>query len=379
MLIGIDASRAFVNERTGTEEYSYQLIKEMVRLLSSKNDELVLFVRPGARLPSWSKKKRVYIREIKLPYLWTQLGLAASSWGRYGKRKRRLDVLWVPAHTLPVLRWPGLKTVVTIHGLEYQWLPEYRNLLQRWYLPLSTYYAARQADKLIAVSQNTKNELVAETGIEGAKVEVVMEGVVSRIEQQASRATRESVLRQYQLEKGSYILFVGSLQPRKNLSSLIEAFALSKVCRKGWKLVIVGGKGWMSEEIFASPGKNGVQERVVFTGRVSEEAKWSLIEQAGIYVQPSLTEGFGLPVLEAMKMGVPVISSDGGALSEVVGKSGVVVRLGVGFEKRLAKQLDQLANNHKLQKSLSEAGKKRVGELSWKRAATGTLSVIKSL
>ena len=155
MRIGIDASRAFGQQKTGTESYSYELITQLLKLPEAKNHTWILYTKEN----------------IKLPYLWTQLGLAYRTW------TDNLDVLWVPAHTLPIFARPGLKKVVTIHGIEYEWLPAYENWLQRWYLPLSTQYAVMSANKIIAVSEFTKQQLINRLNADADKISVIHEGI----------------------------------------------------------------------------------------------------------------------------------------------------------------------------------------------------------
>lgn len=169
-----------------------------------------------------------------------------------------------------------------------------------------------------------------------------------------------------------YILFVGTVQPRKNLVALIEAFSHTDLD----KLVIAGGVGWMAEEILQAPSKFGVQEKVVFTGRVSDPELRKLYLGALMYVQPSITEGFGLPVLEAMNHGVPVITSDGGALSEIVGQAGMIVKLKTDFVGELTKTIKRLVSDQRLRKRLIAMGYERVKEFSWDKAAKTTLEVI---
>ncbi len=170
MRIGIDASRAFVPNRTGTEEYSWRIIKHILALPEARKHTWVLYTR--GVIPSEVEGSLrlagaavgMTIRRINMPFLWTQVGLAGRTW------LDGLDVLWVPAHTLPVLRKPGLKTVVTIHGIEYEWLPAYENALQKWYLPWSTVYAVSSATKVIAVSEFTKRQLVERLGADERKI-----------------------------------------------------------------------------------------------------------------------------------------------------------------------------------------------------------------
>lgn len=368
MIIGIDCSRAFTSQKTGTENYSYYLVKHLLGLPAARQHSFVLFIRPNSLLPDWTRQKNVQIKLIQFRFLWTQLGLAWATWST------PLETLWVPAHTLPILRKPGLPTVVTIHGLEYQWLPEYKNLLQRWYLPLSTFYAAKYASKLIAVSQFTKDQLIKELHTNPKKVKVIHEGV--EIEERDETKGVHTTLSRYALQEKRYLLFVGTVQPRKNLVALIRAFAQLSTDNASYKLVIAGGIGWMAEEVLSTPLAYGVQERVIFTGRVEEAVLRDLYRSAAAYVQPSLTEGFGLPVLEAMASGVPVIVSDGGALPEVVGRAGIIVKLSAQFVRDLSTAIAQLLGDPRQQKKLVTMGYKRVGELSWERASKQTLEVL---
>lgn len=374
MVIGIDASRAFVSDRTGTENYSYHLINEMLRLPESKTHTFILFIRPNSTLPNeLVGYSNVIVKEVKWRYLWTQLGLAWETW-----QNPAIRVLWVPAHTLPVMRNPRIKTMVTIHGLEYQWLPEYKNLLQRWYLPLSTMYAAKYADKLIAVSQFTAKQLVKELHTNSKNIKVVYEGVAIHTPSVKGVHT-PGVLDRYGLQSKKYILFVGTIQPRKNLPALIAAYALLSRELPDYKLVIAGGVGWMAGDTFRAIAQQQVLDKVILTGRVSQAVLDQLYAGAAVYVQPSITEGFGLPILEAMKYGVPVVSSDGGALTEVVGSAGSVVPLRGNtsiFINQLAREMRRVVGESAKRKKMIAAGKKRARSFSWSKAAKDTLQVL---
>ncbi|MCE7898053.1 glycosyltransferase family 1 protein [Candidatus Microgenomates bacterium] len=373
MLIGIDASRAFVDERTGTENYSYELITQMLRLTTAKKHTFVLFIRPNVKIPKeLDGYSNVTVKLINFPVLWTQVGLALETW------VTKLDILWIPAHTLPVLRNRSIKTIVTIHGLEYKYLPQYNNLLQRWYLPLSTYYAARRADRLICVSESTKRDLIAETGIDIEKTTVIYEGA-DMDRKSVGLLIRKAVMERYGIEDKKYILFVGTVQPRKNVGSLITAFAIVRQAHPDYKLVIAGGIGWEAEQDLAAPDKLGISDRVIFTGRVSPELLQALYQGASVYAQPSWTEGFGLPVLEAMAHKAPVVVSSGGALPEVVGDAGIIVSLDGGrrmFVSRLASAISDLLNDPRSRELLKQRGLERVRQFSWKSAADQTLKYL---
>ncbi len=397
MVIGIDASRAFSEGKTGTENYSYHLITHMLRLPEALTHNFVLFTRPNAMVPSEiDRYSNVIVKEVKWRYLWTQVGLAWSTREKFSNLQfsnSQIEVLWVPAHTLPVLRRPGLKTVVTIHGLEYQWLPEYKNWLQRWYLPLSTFYAAKSADRLILVSKFSAKQLLETTQIDKKKIKVIYEGVVLQqmTNHKFSNSQIEETLEKYGLRSKKYILFVGTIQPRKNLVALIEAFSRFNAGQNGasgrdYKLVLAGAVGWMAEDVLQAPGRYDIADKVVFAGRVDELVLRELYLGAAVYVQPSITEGFGLPVLEAMASGVAVISSDGGALTELVKDAGVIVKfsnqkfsnsqIDEGFTKQLAEAIKRVISNKLLQKKLASMGLKRVKDFSWEKAAKDSLEVI---
>lgn len=372
MRIGIDASRAFVMNLTGTERYSYEVITRLLALPEAREHTWVLYVRPNLKFEIRNLKLNRILRAsranfkfkiVNLRYLWTQVGLAARTW------IDKLDVLWVPAHTLPVLRKPGIKTVVTIHGIEYEWLPAYENRLQRWYLPLSTEYAVRSSEKIIAVSEFTKRQLVERLGAPADKITVIHEGVSFKV---APFKALKGVtfLRKYGLRSKEYLLFVGTVQPRKNLERLIEAFSRLSTQDSKLKLVIAGKLGWGYEKVLELAKKHGV----TMTGYISDADRYSLLQNALVYVQPSVTEGFGLPVLEAMAVGVPVVSSNGGALAEVVGDAGLL--FDPLNEEDICHKLSLVIDSHSLQNELIKKGNKRMREFSWEIAARETYSIL---
>jgi glycosyltransferase involved in cell wall biosynthesis len=357
MRIGIDASRAFVDQATGTERYSWEVIHRLVTLPEARSHEWVLYVKGNVREQF---PENVQVVEIKLKYLWTQWGLAMRTW------IDRLDVLWVPAHTLPVLKRWGLKSIVTIHGIEYEWLPAYENWLQRWYLPLSTIFAVRVATKIIAVSHFTAQQLVERLNADEKKIHVVHEGVSKKEEGGDGR-----VLTKWGLRKRGYVLFLGTVQPRKNLERLVDAY--SKLNGgKELRLVIAGKLGWGYSGVMKKA--QAISDRVITTGYINETERYTLLRYALVYVQPSITEGFGLPVLEAWQFGLPVVSSRGGALSEVVGHAGLLFDpLNV---EEITNQLQRVMDDARLRNELIRLGKDRVNEFSWDKTAKETYNIL---
>lgn len=375
MIIGIDVWRAFLDDKTGTERYSYEILKALLGLEKSRQHQFRLYCKKidqGFVVPDWAKTENVVIKEINWPRLWTQGGLAIEC------LIRPPDVLFIPAHTLPLIRRPRLKTVVTIHGLEYQYLPEYYQFPQKLYLNKSTEMVAKYADRIIAVSQWTKKQLIEQLGAKASKIKVIHEGVGDRFVKRQSNETRgvnkqwlRQIKKKYQLGE-RYILFVGTIQPRKNLVRLIEALAGIK--DKKIDLVIAGKKGWMYQEILKAPSRLGVANRVKFVGRVADADLPAIYAGAEIFAWPSLMEGFGLPVLEAMAMGIPVVTSNRGALPEVAGKAALLVEPEQTAD--LVKAIDLLIDNQDLRQGLREKGYRQVKKFSWEKAAEKTLKLL---
>lgn len=368
MRIGIDASRAFLDQRTGTENYSYQIIKHLLALPEVSSHEFILYVRSNFQFSIFKFQSIFQIPNFKfqiipLRYCWTQIGLATRTW------IDNLDVLWIPAHTLPVLRKPSLKTVVTIHGIEYEFLPQYENWLQRWYLPLSTKYAISSANKIIAVSEFTKSQIIEKLGGDPKKITVVYEGTTPNF--QFTSTNLQIILKKYNLQKQKYILFIGTIQPRKNLKRLIEAFKkLENYLKiKNCKLVIAGKLGWNYADLPIDKYPN-----IIFTRYVDDKTRNILLHNALAYVQPSITEGFGLPVLEAMNAGVPVVSSSGGALAEIVGEAGVLFDPFDGDD--ISHKLSLVINSHSLRKQLIKKGYNRVKKFTWNQAAVQSYNIL---
>lgn len=353
MVIGFDGSRAFTDKKTGTENYSYNLLKALAKI-DQKNLYIVYLRTQGLALQGWPNNFKFQV--INWPRLWTQGGLALKTF------EEKLDVLFVPSHTLPIVRKPGLKTVVTIHDLGSQYLPQMHQFKQRAYLRLMQSYQLKTASKIIAVSKATKDDLVKKVGLDPEKIEVVYEGY-----------DREKFKIDTQVDSLiPYFLFVGTIQPRKNLERIIRAFA--KI--KDKNLVIAGLKGWLSDEIYKLPKKLGIESRVKFLGYVPDEKLPALYSGAEAFLFPSLFEGFGLPILEAQACGCPVITSNISSMPEIAGKGAVYVDP-YSVDDIVDGVIKCQMSNVKSQ--MIKAGFENVKRFSWKKCAEETLKVLEEI
>lgn len=357
-LIAIDASRAAQSHRTGTEGYSLSIIRALTAL--GQDHRYDLYFRdepPRDLLPAYPN---VTYRVIQRPRLWTHTALGPAV------RHSRPDVFFVPAHVIP---WPGVgdvPAVVTIHDLGYLRFPGSHPLIDRLYLDWSTRHSARTARRVIAISQATADDLIELNGVPRQKVRVVHSGV--------DEAMVAAPLPERFGISGSYILHVGSLHPRKNLARLIEAFALIKDTLGGLQLVLAGRPGWEYGRLLEKIDELGLAGRVILPGYVSDEERSALYRGARVYAFPSLYEGFGFPVLEAMAHGAPVVCSNTSSLPELVADAALTVDpLDV---QGLAEAVEQLLVDETLRRDLVQRGFRRVELFSWESCARSTLDVL---
>lgn len=360
MVYGFDGSRAFVSNRTGTENYSFQLLKA---LKIDKKNKYIVYLRPFANVKKQNWPSNFHFTTLDYPYLWTQIGLALQTF------KDHLDVLFVPAHTLPIIRKPGLKTVVTVHDLGSEYLPQTHQYKQRLYLGFMQKAQLKTATRIIAVSQATKNDLVKKIKLNQEKIDVVYEGYDKNLFKPVRNDLLVNSLKQYDLKPKSYFLFIGTIQPRKNLDRIIKAFSKSNVN----KLVIVGQKGWLSEEIYKLPKQLGVEDRVKFLGFVPEKDLPILYSGALALIFASLFEGFGLPIIEAQACECPVLTSNLSSMPEIAGKEAILVD--PYSENDIVEGMDKIQNSQ-LRSKIIKAGLVNINRFSWERCARETLEVL---
>jgi glycosyltransferase involved in cell wall biosynthesis len=340
---------------TGTENYAIQLIRALIRL--DTQHEIVLYFRdiPPANL--FPAADRVTYRVIPFPHGWTHLRFAAEL------RRDRPDVTFVPAHTLPIF-FPG-QAVITVHDLGFKYFPQAHPRWQRWYLDWTTRYSAQRARVVLADSQTTADDLCRFYGITHDKVHVVYPGI-DRLVIGDIGALRQK----YRLPE-RYFLFVGTLQPRKNIARLVEAYKmwLQQNPDEQTGLVLAGSKGWLYD-----PAWTQDVDGIYLTGYVDDADKGALYAGALALVFPSLYEGFGFPVLEAMQCGTPVIASNTSSLPELVGEAGLLVDpLSVNA---IVNALCRVSSEASLRGKLVGQGYVQFARFTWVEAARKTLSAL---
>lgn len=362
MLIGIDASRTTAGHRTGTENYSLHLIRELLTIGADHRFRLYFNRPPPEDLIPGRFERRV----IPFPRLWTHVRL---SWEMI---KQPPDLLFVPSHVLP-LAHPA-RSVVTVHDLGFLYHPEAHTLSQNLYLRWSTRHNARSATRVLADSQATRQDLMRAYGIPSEKIVVVYPGRDEDLSPVTDPDLLASTRARYGISQ-TYLLFVGTLHPRKNLVRLVRAFGASVATgHPSVQLVLAGRKGWLSDEIGTEVRKLGLGERVLLPGYIPDDDLPALMSGALVFVFPSLYEGFGLPVLEAMACGTPVVSSEVSSLPEVAGEAALLVD--PLDTDALAETLLRIVEDADLRRDLVTRGLQQVQRFSWRRCAQETLQVL---
>jgi glycosyltransferase involved in cell wall biosynthesis len=372
MILSIDGYEANTGSRVGIGRFAYEMlvgIHEEIRAGKSAFATARIYMpsAPISDLPAASDRWQYILG--KPQKLWTFLGLP---W-RLRSDMPQADVVFSPTHYVPrFVRTPRVFSIMDVSYLHYPELFTKKDLYQltKW-----TEYSVRHSEKIITISEYSKHAIMEAYNLASDRVVVVYPGMSMRVSKNTPKQT-VSLVSKYGID-GPYILSVGTLQPRKNFVRLIEAF--SRLEDKSTTLVIVGKKGWMYEEILSAPSVYNVKDRVKILDFVEDDDLALLYSKAECFVLPSLYEGFGLPVLEAMVYGCPIVVSQVSSLPEIAGEAAIYVdpmkveSIASGMSEALK------SRGTKEEKNRVQIGKKRVDLFSWKEAAKKVLSVLEEV
>jgi glycosyltransferase involved in cell wall biosynthesis len=353
----------------GTTRYAARLAEALshvsdinLRMLSLYRAEVIARLAQERQCPAAESIPSRLPRQLH--YLLWLTGWAGRSAGMMNDA----DVVHVPWLAAPPHGRAPL--VVTVHDLVFLRFPEYLNRRTRWLARMGLRQAIREANAFIAVSYSSANDLIQLTGIRKEQVYVVPEAADAYFRPVPVFQLRE----RYKLE-GPFVLYVGTLEPRKNLTGLVRAFAALDM--PGLKLLIAGKKGWMYQELFATVEALGLTSRVVFTGFVPDSDLPALFSAAQVFVYPSLYEGFGLPVLEAMQCGAPVITTSVSSLPEVAGEAALLVA--PDDVRGLTDAIRRVLTEPGLREELRGRGLEQSRRFSWSKTADLTAEVYRQV
>ncbi len=370
MRIGINGhllSFAETYRQAGVSRYIEALLQTLPQV--APDDELVVFTGPVNAQDEQQFDGKIEWHHSRLP---TASPLVRIAWeqtlGPLATRRSRVDLMHFPVNVVSVP--PSVPQVVTVHDLAFHHFPEQYPAAKQRYLRLMTRLSVRRAQRVIAVSESTRQDIIGLYGCPPEKVVTVPNGVGSEMQ-----VLPADMVAQFRREQGlpeNFMLFLGTLQPRKNLETLLRAYA-TITDKVDWPLVVAGATGWQFDRIFALVRQLGLEERVRFAGYVAGEQLPLWYNAASLFVYPSLYEGFGLPVLEAMACGTPVIAANTSSLPEVLGDAGLMAD--PRDTRGLAAAMLAVAQDSDLRQQLGRRGRERAQGFSWTRTAELTVEV----
>lgn len=343
--------------RAGIHQYIYQVLRHLPRdafeyQVHTRFEGLDGLQLLGTAVPTERRLARIVWEQMVWP--WHIL-------------RQRPALLHGMAFATPL--FTAVPSVVTVYDLSFLHFPERFPKLQQKYLAAQTRLACRRARRVITISESTRQDVHTFLGVPLSRIDVVVPGLDS-----AYRPQDEAAVARFKAEKGingRFILHVGTLQPRKNIETLIEAFA--QLDDDAIQLVLVGGKGWLFNDIFARVQQHRLEERIIFTGYVPDEELPLWYAAADLFVFPSVYEGFGMPVVEAMACGTPVIAANSSSIPEAAGDAGMLFDPFSPLD--LTERMENVLHNPQLSDKMRQLGITQARQFSWERAGRETAVV----
>lgn len=372
MLIGIDATRANKPEKTGVEWYAWHLIQELKKITQGDGNSWVLYTREPLRDELSALPENWYeVRAKWLPKrMWTQVRMSWEMW------RRPADVLFVPAHVLPPIR--PEKSVVTVHDVGFRRMPHLYKQADKRYHEVTTRNIVKTSARIITVSEFSGKEIVNLYKADPSRIAITPLGIDHDVYKPFDDPSKvEAVLRKYQIPK-PYFFYIGRVDKKKNIVNLVKAFDAFKVHRglgDPTNLVLAGKPGYMYGEIRKQIKASPYKEQIIELGYTPEEDVPALINGARAYLQVTWYEGFGIPPVQAMACGVPVIAADNASLPEVIGEGNALFVPPDGIDKT-ARAMERLITDKELVESLRKKGIERAKNFTWEAMARKTLPVL---
>jgi len=363
MKIGIDI-RETKNEKAGKGYYSFHLVKALL-VLDTQNE---YFLYTNSETKDFQNCKIKVINKKGL--FWHKKVLSDAY-------SENLDIFIAPtSYIIPAIHNPNkIKVLITVHDLIAFLYPKNHSKKAILTERLTLKHALKKVRKILSVSQNTKKDLIKQFGVKENLIEIIHNaasdsfGIIEHDQCESFRKTKNL--------PEHFILGVGTIEPRKNYQTLIEAYSKITAHHQDVKLVIAGKKGWKSNTIFEKVKKLQLENSVIFLGYVTENELAKLYNLATIFAYPSLYEGFGIPTLEAMKCGCPVVTSSTSSLPEVVEDAALLIN--PNSVNDLTNALHKLLSTPSLNEELRNKGFKQYKKFSWETSARKLLAIMNQL
>ena len=385
--IGIDVRCLVEGRRTGVEEYTFNLLENLLKV-DLKND-YVLFLNslrpPKTELVWLEKYPNVSVKKFRYPNKILNFLFWYFRWPKIDRMLGGVDVMFFPNIIFGSVS-KKVKTLLTIHDLSFERYPETFSWVRRlWHSFINPKKLCEKADKIIAVSQSSKDDLVSLYGIKEEKIKVIHSGINEKFEiVDRNNSELIAIKEKYKLPY-KFILYLGAVEPRKNLVGIIRAFNhLQKTALKNndenimkYFLVIAGEKGWLSDEIYTEIERSIFRDKILVINSIPDNDKKFVLNLATLFVYPSFFEGFGFPPLEAMRCGVPAIVSNNSSLPEVVGKGAIMIDPDKPDE--IWRAMQEILSSDELYQKMKELGLQQAQKFNWQKTVQEFLKVVKSL
>jgi len=374
MNIAIDARR-ISDRHAGMGVYTFNLLRAMEQI--DTRNQYTIFSNPlkTNRIDFKNPNFKTYETPVTIENhlvgdLWRNFYLP------YRLKLAETDVFHDPGYFLPIVS-SGYKSVVTVHDLVVYTFPQTNSKKYFWYMRQMTKIGVEKADLIIALSFHTKEDLIRILKVPESKVRVVYSATNEHLKPVTDPAEIAATREKFGIE-GPYILCVNTIEPRKNLPRLLSAYHLLKTeMNLEHKLVVCGMFGWLYGDVFTTIRELGLEDSIIFTSYVKDEDLPRLYSGAELFVFPSLYEGFGLPALEAMACGAPVITSSSSSLPEIVGDAAILINP-YSIEE-LAEAMYKVLTDESLRSKMRKDGLSRASLFSWEKTASQTLSIYEEL
>lgn len=362
------------SQHHGVGVYVTNILKHLIPD-ANKHNFLFYKRKEGISIRTQENGSKVEWKDINLPrplrIIWehTLLPLSLS--------RQKVDLFWGPCNFLPLIK--PCKFLVTIHDLAPFLLPHSLPFVRRIYYQRAFFNSIRRADQIIVVSESLKTDLIKHFLVSEKKIKVIHNGIDESFRPIADKVVLSQIQEKYRLPS-NFILTLGVLEPKKNTIGLIQAYAdLRKSHADLPKLVIGGSKqyGWKNNEVFKMVKNLELEEEIIFTNTIVHEDLPAVYNLATLFILPSIYEGFGLPVAEAMACGTPVITSNTSSLPEVAGDAAILVN--PCDVQEISKAISKVLANETLQKEMKEKGIENAKRFSWNRAANALLEVFETI
>jgi len=375
--IGIDI-RNIGKKRTGDEVVFFNLVKSLSEL--DKKNEYILFsdICDQKTIEKVSEKLDINNKtNFRIICLKTANKFTWNFWTLPRHiRKNPVDI-YLTQYITPFFVPKSTKIITIIHDVSFNFYPKFIKWSDLFFLKILIPMSLRRADKIIGVSKFTHDEIIKYYKINPSKVTWAHNAVSEDFSKQDISDDKIKKVKEKYVLPEKFILYLGTLQPRKNIPVLIEAYALTKNELHGIKLVIAGGKGHnFDKNIDKCIKKYNLQSEIVMPGFIDEEDKSAIMKSADIFVFPSLYEGFGIPILEAMSVGTPVIASDIPPHKEIAGSAALFFE--PNNPRDLSEKIISLADNKNLKQELIDKGFEQAKTFSWQKASEKMVKIISS-